>query len=71
MNTHRQKSVHLYSSGNISLIIVHTDLSLHESVEVAVPVSRVWLGHRHALKVKKRHHAVFGIAGHVDYLHKK
>ena len=52
------------------LYFKHT-VSLHESAEVAVPVSRRRLSHVHAIKVKIRHHVVFGIAGHVDHLQKK
>ncbi len=49
---------------------IHT-LSFHESVDVAVPVSRFWLGQGHAIKVIVRDYIVFGIASHIDYLWKK
>ena len=40
-------------------------------MEVAAPVSRIWLNLVHAIKVKKRDHIVFGIAGHIDDLREK
>ena len=63
--------MHLRSDKNNSLLLLlsfkHT-LSLHESFEVAAPVSGLWLGLVHAIKVKIRDHIVFGIASHIDHL---
>ncbi len=74
-HTHHQWSVEidalLFQGTALSLLcFVHT-VSLHELVDVAVPVSRFWLGQVHASKVIVRDGIVFGIASHIDHLQKK
>lgn len=49
---------------------IHT-VSLHESLEIAVPVSSYRLDIVHAVEVVIRHHVVFCIAGYIDHLPKK
>lgn len=46
-------------------------LSLHESAEVAAPVSGFWLKLIHAIKVEIGHGVVFGIPGHINDLRRK
>ena len=46
-------------------------LSVHESLQVAAPVSWLWLGHVHAIKVEVGHGIVFGVTSHIDNLFKE
>lgn len=49
--------------------MTHT-VAVHESLEVAAPVARVWLGQGHAIHVKIGNHVVFGVASHIHNLWK-
>lgn len=52
----------------ISLLISRLTFALHESLNVAVPISRLRLHLVHAVKVKVRHRIVFSITGHIHHL---